>query len=109
MVSQDGVSHIDNTAIIFLKEARLKGIFRTVLQEFGILNAIMSTNIDDCISRLVRSRNGLFVLNADIPIVSLTKILDAAQGAFGFDTRPIYLIVKEMNEQLGKRTVKRAF
>lgn len=84
-------------AIVFIDRSAIRAVIRQELKGVGIGNIINAEEIQECLEQLAVHQRALLVIDWDHSTKNLNQILTKAQGHFGCDTRPIFLIASEVS------------
>lgn len=87
-------------AVIFVSRLALRPIISRDLKAAGIETVQTVESTVDCISAILHRPHCLLVIDWEQGEEEVIKVLKAAQGEFGVDTRPIYLIAFQSSQRL---------
>lgn len=93
---------LDNlkSPIVFTARPDLREAIRAELKELGAVTIVTPPNREACIEALIRNSDAVLVLDWAVGPEDGNQILAAIKGHFHVETRPVVLIVGELNEQM---------
>jgi len=87
-------------AIIFVKRSVVKSVVTRELQKFGIGEMHTMDSANATIRQLKEMPHALLVIDWEHGEESVVQVLQAAQGTYKVDTRPIYFLASELSPKL---------
>ncbi|MFW7380642.1 MAG: tetratricopeptide repeat protein [Oligoflexus sp.] len=93
-------AHALHDAIIFVQRKVVKSVVTRELQKFGINNMQTVDGAKQAVKLLHDLPHAMLVIDWEHGEKAVVQVLEAAQGTFKVDTRPIYFLASEISPKL---------
>jgi len=95
-VAQDTLS--TPPPIVHTPRVDLRDAVREELKGLGVGNALVPSNRDDCIEKLVKNPESVLVLDWELGAEDVNVILSSVKGHFLVETRPVFLVTPDISD-----------